>query len=504
MRPWAKETPDKVAIVESGEKWTYGQLECAITEAERFLSESGIRPGDRVMIIGENCRSLAVFLLAASGIDAWPVPVSARFSAREVDQIREHCTPRRILYVGASPHAREHARRHGAETNHLGLVGAVAMGMLNETAIPEDIDGRISDRVAALIYTSGTTGLPKGVMLSHRNLLFVAATSAKIRRLTPTDGMYGVLPMFHVTGLSVNLLGPLLSGATLYIAGRFDPRTFCDEVGKNQLTIVVGVPGMFALLASYAATQSIRSLRFPSLRIISSSGAPLDLELKTSIENLFGLTLNNGYGITECSPTIAQTRVEDRRSDTSVGAVLPGVEIKLVASDGHAVVDGEVGELWVRGPNVMKGYYRSPEETAAVIDSEGWFNTRDLARVVEGDLFIVGRAKELIIRFGYNVYPAEIEALLNSHPEIARSAVIGRRLDGQEGNEQIIAFVQPMPGSGITAAEISKFAGRNLSTYKRPSHVLLLPELPLTASGKIAKRELPELEAYKCLPAEQF
>jgi Acyl-CoA synthetases (AMP-forming)/AMP-acid ligases II len=295
-----------------------------------------------------------------------------------------------------------------------------------------------------LIYTSGTTGLPKGVMLTNRNLLFVASLSAKIRALAPDDRLYGVLPISHAVGLSVVLLGSLLSGATLHLAPRFDPVSAMAAIDKHQLTVLLGVPSMFSLLVEYAKMRGLKSLRYPSLRILSSSGAPLDLVLKEQVETLFGIELHNGYGVTECSPNIAQTLVGEHRADVSVGKALPGVEVRLVDKDQKTVSDGEA-ELWVRGPNVMKGYYRAPEETSKVINQEGWFNTHDLARIEDGYLFIVGRNKELIIRFGENVYPAEVEAVLNAHPSVLCSAVVGRKVDGLKGGEEVIAYVELAP-----------------------------------------------------------
>ncbi len=298
----------------------------------------------------------------------------------------------------------------------VGELGSLGVGGFNDSAIPEPLDDEVANRVAALIYTSGTTGLPKGVMLTHKNLLYVAAVSAEIRKLSPEDRVYGVLPISHAVGLAVVLLGSLLSGATLYLAPRFDPVAALATIEQEKLTVVLGAPSMFSLLLEYAKLKRVESFNFPSLRIISSSSAPLQPALKSEVEKAFGLTLHNGYGITECSPNIAQTRPENPRTDVSVGPIFPGVEIKLTGADGRLVREGEVGELSVRGPNVMKGYYRSPEETAAAIDAEGWFNTRDLARLENGNLFIVGRAKELIVRFGFNVYPAEVEAVLNALP----------------------------------------------------------------------------------------
>jgi long-chain acyl-CoA synthetase len=494
---WAGRSPEQLALVEASGTWSYRELAAAVSATERWLRDSGVRPGDRVMIVCENCRAFVAILLALADLDAWPVLVNARLSAREVDEIRDHCGARISIYTtSVSPHAREHAKRHGAAIQEAAGVGAIAAGPLNEKVAPEPIDAEVAQRVAALIYTSGTTGLPKGVMLTHRNLLFVAAVSAKIRSLTPDDRLYGVLPMSHAVGLSVVLLGSLVSGSTLYLSPRFDPVAALATLEKEQLTVVLGAPGMFALVADYAKLKGLKALKFPALRIISSSGAPLQPVVKSQVESLFGMVLYNGYGVTECSPNIAQAKVGEHRTDTSVGQVLPGVEIRLVGSDQQPVADGEVGELWVRGPNVMKGYYRAPEETAAAINPEGWFNTRDLARLENGYLFIVGRTKELIVRFGENVYPAEVEAVLNSHPAVVRSAVIGRAVEGTEGGEEIVAFVQLAPSSETSETDLAQHAAQHLAPYKRPSQILIVPSMPLTLTGKVVKGELAKLAQF--------
>jgi long-chain acyl-CoA synthetase len=497
IQPWAERSPEHPALVESSGMWTYGQLNRVVGETCNWLRESGVRPGDRVMLVCENCRAFIAVFLALNEIGAWPVLVNARLSVREVDDIREHCGARRLLYMtSVSPQATQHAKRHGATIGEVAGLTAIGVGPLNETTTPEPVENGGANCVAALIYTSGTTGLPKGVMLTHRNLLFVAAVSARIRSLTPEDRLYGVLPMSHAVGLSVVLLGSLLSGATLFLAPRFDPVAALAAMGRDQLTIVLGVPAMFALLIDYATAKGLRGpLKFPKLRIISSSGAPLQLTVKNAVESLLGMTLHNGYGVTECSPTIAQAVVEEPRTDLSVGRILPGVDVRLVGHDGRDVAEGEVGELWVQGPNVFKGYYRSPEDTAAAFSAPGWFNTRDLARLERGHLFIVGRTKELIVRFGMNVYPAEVEAVLNTHPAVVRSAVVGRAVQGVEGGEDVIAYVQPASGSSVTAGELADFAARNLAPYKRPSKFVLIADMPLTPTGKAKKDELAKMAA---------
>ena len=391
--------------------------------------------------------------------------MNARLSAREVDLIRDHSNPRLIFYTtSVSPHAAEHAKRHGAAIQEVGRLGVLGVGAVDTASQPEADKTDIPQRIGALIYTSGTTGLPKGVMLTHRGLLFVGVVAAKLRGLNPDDRMLGILPMSHAVGMAVVLLGGLYSGATLYLGARFDPVKALQLLEKEKLTVLLGSPSMFSLLLDYAKLKGLTRLQFPALRIMSSSGAPLQAPIKEATEALLGLTLHNGYGVTETSPNIASTRMEHPRTDLSVGEIFPGVEIRLMGSDGQPVAAGEVGELHVRGPNVMRGYYKAPEETAAAIDSEGWFNTRDLARMEDGYLFIVGRTKELIVRFGLNVYPAEVEGVLNAHPAVVRSAVIG-------------------------------FASQRLAPYKRPSRITLVSSMPLTPTGKVVKEELAKTYA---------
>jgi long-chain acyl-CoA synthetase len=497
ISPWVERSPSHPALVEASGIWTYQQLASCIDEAKLWLQNLGIRPGDRVMLVSENCRASVAMLLAVAALDAWAVLVSTHLSTREIDQIRDHCGARRVIYfVSLSRQAREHAKQHGAETQETGALGLLGVGAINSDAEAEPLDPEVSQRVAALIYSSGTTGLPKGVMLTHRNLLFVAAMSAKIRSLSPEDRLFAVLPMSHAVGLSVVLLGGLISGATLYLSSRFDPFAALTTMEKERLTVVLGAPALFSLLVDYAKLRGLKSLKLPSLRIISSSGAPLQPALKVQVEELFGITLHNGYGVTECSPNISQAVVGENRTDTSVGRLLPSVEVQLIGPDQKPVADGEVGELWVRGPNVMKGYYRAPEETAAATSRDGWFNTRDLARLQDGYLFIEGRTKELIIRFGLNVYPAEVEAVLNAHPAVARSAVIGRTVAGTAGGEEVVAFVQPKVASAVQESEIAHYAAQYLAPHKRPSHILIVPDMPLTRTGKVVKGELSKLPQF--------
>jgi len=287
----------------------------------------------------------------------------------------------------------------------------------------------------------------------------------------------------HSLGLSVVTLGTLFHGATLRQTARFDPAAMLAALESESISVLIGMPMMYQLLAEFAQRKGKPRLAAPGLRVISVAGAPLTPAVKEQTEALFGLTLHNGYGVTECSPTVSQTRLDAPRADCSVGPVWPGVEVRLDLPDSEGA-----GEILVRGPNVMKGYYRNPELTAAAIDSAGWFNTHDLGRFDEEDnLFIIGRSRELIIRFGYKVVPSEIEMVLESHSRISRSAVIGVL---QKGNEEIIAFLQAVSEAIPSDSELDSHCAQHLPSYKRPSRVVWVTDFPLTPAGKIRKSAL--------------
>jgi acyl-CoA synthetase (AMP-forming)/AMP-acid ligase II len=485
----AAETPDRMALIEDSGSLTYGELREAVGTVARDLTKLGIRPGDRLMIVSENSIPLAVLLLAASRLDVWAIVVNPRLSARELDQIRGHSGARRVLLTtGVSKEAASHAARYEAQAHLIGPLSEVAVTALNEGTSPEPVEDSPKDQVAVLIYTSGTTGTPKGVMLTHENLLFSAKTTADIRRMTPADKQYIVLPISHIVGISL-LVMTLMTGASVRLASKYDPAALAKAISDEGITILNGVPATYQRLLEYKSIAGLSKLDPGSLRLIAVAGAPLDLDLKSRVERELGLSLLNGYGITECSPGLSGVRIDAPRDDQAVGPLLPGIEAKILSLDGAFKPPGEVGELHVRGRNVMRGYYRAPDLTAKAIDPDGWFNTGDLARF-EGDcLFIVGRTKEMIIRSGFNVYPAEIEAVLSTHASVVQCAVVGRQVDG---NEEVVAFVQLLQGTGTTASDLMAHVGPQLTSYKRPSEIIVLPALPATSTGKILKHKLAE------------
>lgn len=484
---WAQQTPDAPALSEPGRSWSFAQLALAVEEAALLLRAQGVRRGDRVMVIGENSLALAAFIFAAGELDATAVLENARRAPLEVDAIRAHCEPRCVVYAaGVSPDAASHARRHGAVEQDLPLVGRIGIGAMKADAVADAVSDSAED-VAVLIYTTGTTGTPKGVMLTHANLSYLAQMMRKLRRLSAEDRVYGVLPITHVMGLAGVFCGTLSAGAHLHLVSRFSASECLEQLARQRSTMLQGAPAMFAKLAEQGRRHPVGPL---ALRFIAAGGAPIDPTVKADTEAFFGLTLHNGYGLTEGSG-LSWTRLEQPRSDCSVGLPLPGVEFKLLEPGGADPVPGPVGELWARGPNVMKGYYRDPALTAQVTQPGGWFNTQDLARIdADGHLHIEGRTKDLIIVSGFNVYPLEVENALNAHPGVLHSAVVGL---ASGGVESVIAFIEPAAGVVLTAAALQAFLAERLSPYKRPREVYLMPNLPMAPNGKVLKQQLKAL-----------
>ncbi|MEO7497210.1 MAG: AMP-binding protein [Massilia sp.] len=483
-RRLAAQTPHAPALREDGHDVSYAGLAALVDGYVPLLRTLDVRAGDRLMLVGENCVDQVALIFAAAAVDAWVVAVNARLSGPEIATIRAHCGARRVLYLTRhSPDAARHAAQDGAIAH-----GTLRAGPLDTSCAPEPVVAG-NKQVAALVYTTGTTGAPKGVMLSHRNLLYIAAVSSRLRGLVTSDRACGVLPISHVYGLASVMLGTLYSGACLHLAPRFSAAELLRAIDSEGLTIVQGVPAMYARLLEACEGGPAPRHR---LRFIYAGGSPLDPQLKHDTEALFGLPLHNGYGMTEASPTISQTRLDAPRADTSVGTLIPGVEARIADAAGAEAAAGDTGELWIRGPNLMQGYYREPVLSAAAMRPGGWLNTGDLARQdADGALFIVGRTKDMIIRSGFKVYPLEVETVLNAHPAVAQSAVVGRPAAG--GNEEVIAFVEVKPHAGVDTAALVEYLACQLAAYKRPTEIVIMAALPAAATGKVLRGELKTL-----------
>lgn len=483
----------------TGRHLNYAELAASVRQTQQQLQLMGIHPGDRVLLINENSVPLLISILALSELGAWPVVVNARMAAAEIDRIRNHCEPRVVIYLLESAAAASHWSSF-AGTQHceqLELAGT-SVGVRHLPVSERNSEQTLSEQgVFTLIYTTGTTGDPKGVMLTHRNMLYVAAVSGALRGLKSDDKIYLVLPVSHVFGISAVFLAALYAGAELIVADRFDPALCFSNFEQLGVSGVFGVPAMFAKLVDHARERGIsqadRTQKWPRLRFMYSGGAPLDPAIKEKTEHLFGLPLLNGYGMTESAPTISQVRFNEPLANCSVGKALPGMEIRLLGPDGAEVAQGDVGELHVRGPNIMLGYYRNPLATAAAIDEQGFLNTGDLVRLDEdGNIHIAGRSKELIIHSGFNVYPPEVEGVISKHPEVLLCAVIGEPV---EGNENVLAYVQRTAGSQLDEASLQAFIKPLLTAYKRPSRIEFMEPLPTAPSGKVLKHKLKKESA---------
>ncbi|MCF6232590.1 MAG: acyl--CoA ligase [Rhodobacteraceae bacterium] len=475
-----KNRPDALALTDSiGTSWDYAGLDRACEAVKEILQSAGVKTGDRVLIVAENCAAAVAALFACSRLGAVAVPTNARQTNAEVARILDHARPAAVLLTSE---VSKDAASHGARMKAQGITGAFGT-LLLATPYASNPD---SDRdVAVLLYTTGTTGTPKGVMLTHGNLVFGGRSSVAIRGMTQADVIYGILPLTHVFGLSSIVTAAMCAGALIRFEARFSPERLYRALGDG-VTLLSAVPQIHALLMQYTREQGLEILQNSALRYVSSGAAPLDPEWKRKAEAFYGVALQNGYGMTETTAGICVTQSALGDPDVSVGPPLPGVEVAIKQPDG----DG-IGEVLTRGPNVMKGYYRNPGETEKVLDCDGWMHTGDLGRIDKaGFLHIMGRLKELIIHGGFNVFPPEVEAALNAHPQVIQSAVIGRKVDG---DEQVLGFVQVAVGDAPDPEQLRQFVAGQLAGYKRPAQIIMATDLPAAPTGKILRHRLLEV-----------
>ncbi|MEH6737587.1 MAG: class I adenylate-forming enzyme family protein [Sulfitobacter sp.] len=475
--------PDTIALSDSsGVTWSYAELDRASDDLADALRGVGVQANDRVLLLVENCAAAVATLHAAWKVGAVIIPFNARQTEGEVARVVKHASPAAII---TTSHVSKDAAAHGARMGGQEITGAFGTMMLAKGT--SDPDPVLSD-VAVLLYTTGTTGDPKGVMLTHDGVRFGGMASSGLRKMVPEDVVYGVLPMSHVFGLISVLTGACYTGAHVQIEARFSAQKLYDAA-MGGVTIIPAVPQMHALVMQYTKEQGMERLGAPKLRYVSSGGAPLDPAWKRGAEAFYELPLQNGFGMTETSSGASATNNVIGSPDISVGPPTPGTRarIDVDAPGGNGV---EEGEVLIAGPHVMKGYYRNPEETTKALDSDGWLRTGDLGKIDDdGNLYILGRSKELIIHGGFNVYPPEVEAALNDHPQVIQSAVVGRTKDG---DEEVLAFVQVSDIDRPSIDELRAFVKERLTGYKRPKHIILATALPAAPTGKLLKHKMIE------------
>ena len=476
--------PDTLAVIDhDGTRYSYAQLGQIASQMAQMLRDHGVRGGDRVVLLAENGMTYAASILAISMCDAWIVPLNARVPTHDIDAVLDHSGARCVIcIVGASAAAATHAAHYKAvKLGDLPCGDFVVTPLRDVQAEPVEHG---AEQVAALFYTSGTTGKPKGVMLTHGNLLYAADASSSVRGMDADDLILGVLPGTHVYGFGGILLPLWQAGAAIRFLPSFDPQKVLAAL-QDGITLFPAVPPMYAALLKVLRDKGIDRMQ-TNLKLMSSGGSALDPRWKAEVERIFGVHLHNGYGMTEASPGIAVTRLDDPRKDTSVGRVMDGQELRI-----HAPGKDGAGEIWVRGPNVMKGYYKDPQATADTITPDGFLKTGDVGRIdADGSLHIVGRCKELIVHSGFNVYPAEVESALNAHDAVVQSAVVGRARDG---NEDVLAFL--VARRPIDPAELRAWMRERMVSYKVPHHFVIVDALPQAATGKVLKAQLLTLFA---------
>ncbi|WP_406402421.1 long-chain-fatty-acid--CoA ligase [Streptomyces uncialis] len=503
----AREHPDRDALVLDGTRLTYAEVDAAAGRVAAGLAARGVGPGDRVALSCPNLPSFPVVYFGILKTGATVVPLNVLLNAREITyHLRDSGAKAYFCFEGTGQLPMGEAGRAAFEAvpgcEHLIMItadprGTAAPGepptLADLTAGTPDGFDTVPTRetdTAVVLYTSGTTGSPKGAELTHSNMVQNALLANRLFGSTPDDVHLVALPLFHSFGQTVQLNAGFASGATVVLLPRFEPGAALAAMERERVTFFAGVPTMYwALLTHEAADRFDLEAIAGNLRISVSGGSALPVEVLRAFEERFGIPVLEGYGLSETSPVATFNRRDRPRKPGSVGHPVWGVEVRIVRDDGSQAAPDEPGEIRVRGHNVMKGYLDRPEATAAAIDPRGWFRTGDIGRRdTDGFVFIVDRTTDLIIRGGFNVYPRELEEILLTHPEVSLVAVAG--VPHPSHGEEVKAYVIRAPGATVTEEELVRWCKGNMAAYKYPRIIEFRDSLPMTATGKILKREL--------------
>jgi long-chain acyl-CoA synthetase len=498
----AREAPDREAVVFGDLRLSYDFVNTIANQVANLLRSRGVRPGDKVALA---CPNLPYFPMVYFGIlkaGAVVVPLNVLLKRREIAYHLEDSEVKALFCFEGTPELPLGEAGWGGFEDTAGceqffllpatpLATEVPYGESFWAAIGgqpgefETVQTEATD-TAVILYTSGTTGHPKGAELTHQNMLMNAMVSDSMFERSDNDVFLATLPMFHAFGQSVVLNTGFYRRATLVLVPRFEAGAALDLMLKEKVTLFAGVPTMYWGLLTHQGGQDLKQAT-ATLRTASSGGSALPLEVLNQFADRSGVHIIEGYGLSETSPVASFNRPDRPTKPGSIGLPIWGVEMKLVEEDWKDAGDGP-GEIAVRGHCVMKGYYKRPEATAEVM-RDGWFKTGDIARRDEdGYYYIIDRSKDMIIRGGFNVYPREVEELLMTHPGVSLAAVVGVPHDSH--GEEIKAYVIRVHGSTITEDELIAWAKENVAGYKYPRTVEFRDELPMTATGKILKREL--------------
>ncbi|AQQ52576.1 fatty acid--CoA ligase family protein [Planococcus lenghuensis] len=511
VREIAEEQPQKIAYFFQGKETSYGEFEQTVARFASALEKRGVKKGDHVAFLLGNTPHFLIALYATMRLGATAVPINPIYTPDEIAYIVKNSEAKAVIALDLLLPLVEKA--HAAlpdveayiicETDPAtgdklkALPAEVAQKTYAFSALLSGTSGGIEpaavdmDDTAVILYTSGTTGKPKGAMLTHGNLYSNARDVGDYLHIATDDRVVATLPVFHVFALTVVVNAPLLKGAEILLVPKFSPGDVFDIIRSQKATVFAGVPTMYNFLYQFPEGKTED---FETIRLAISGGASLPVALLHNFEEKFKVRISEGYGLSEASPVTCFNPLDRERKAGSIGQSILNVENKVVNELGDEVSPGEVGELIVRGPNVMKGYYNMPEETNAAI-RDGWLYTGDLARVdEEGYFYIVDRKKDMIIVGGYNVYPREVEEVLYDHPGIVEAAVLG--LPDTDFGEKVVAYVV-LKDQTLTEEDLFAYTRKHLAKYKVPKQFEIIDELPKNTTGKILRRALKDKAGVK-------
>ena len=480
----AERHPEQVAVKLDDFELNYGLLEQAAMRIAGMLREHGIVPGDRVALMVPNVPHFVVAYYGILRAGAIAVPLNVLNKRREIEYyLRDSGAKLIFVWRDFAVEAEPAAQEVGCE--YISIAPGEFEQTLFQTEPVTEIVGRDPSGTAVLLYTSGTTGTPKGAQLTHSNLLRNCQSSRELFDLAAGVVVLGALPLFHSFGQTCAMNNCVLSAGMLTLLPRFEPVKALEIIERDRVEVFEGVPSMYGAILNVHDHERYDT---STLRVCASGGAPMPVELMRGFERAFSCQILEGYGLSETSPVASFNHPDRERKPGSIGQPIAGVEMKLVDDADNDLAAGEIGEIVVRGHNVMKGYWQRPEATADAMRG-GWFHTGDLARVdADGYFFIVDRKKDMIIRNGFNVYPREIEEVLYEHPAVREAAVIG--IPHDEFGEEVGAAVSLREGTTATPEELRDFLKDQVAAFKYPRVVWIVDELPKGPTGKILKREI--------------
>jgi long-chain acyl-CoA synthetase len=480
----ASRDPERTAIKLDDMELNYAVLQEGARRVASVLRSRGVGPGDRVALMLPNVPYFPVCYFGALWAGAVVVPLNVLNKRREMAfYLRDSAASLLFLWHGFA--AEGEAGAIDADCEFL----TIAPGEFEQSLVGAEpavaITAREPDDTAVILYTSGTTGTPKGAELTHANLLRNCRCASDLFALGPEAVTLGALPLFHSFGQTCAMNATVTAGGTLTLIPRFDPVQALEIIERDRVNVFEGVPTMYGAMLNVPDHSRFDT---STLAVCASGGAAMPVELMRGFEQAFGCKVLEGYGLSETSPVASFNHPDRERKPGSIGTPIEGVEMKVVDDDDHDLPTGEVGEIVIRGHNVMKGYWRRDDATAEAI-RDGWFHSGDLGRIDEdGYFFIVDRKKDMIIRGGFNVYPREIEEVLYEHPAVREAAVIG--IPDDEYGEEIGAAVALKDGAEVSADELREFVKGQVAAFKYPRQVWFVDELPKGPTGKILKREI--------------